>query len=225
MADPEHVDLVARGVEVWNAWREAHPQIQPDLAEADLSGVALKRANLRFTDLGRARLCRADLRGANLYRACADDVDMTGARLTSAILYCASLRRACLEGANLRSANLLRADFSGADLARASLVNANVKRTILDGASLRDADLSHASLVHTSLQGTRVEGARCHRTIFADLDLGSVEGLEHLVHEGPSTLGLDTVERSPGLPRVFLIGVGASEAESESDFRSPSSDL
>ena len=32
MANPEHLAILKRGVEVWNEWREDHPETRPDLA-------------------------------------------------------------------------------------------------------------------------------------------------------------------------------------------------
>ena len=37
MANPEHVGILKRAVEVWNQWREKILSIMSDLREADLS--------------------------------------------------------------------------------------------------------------------------------------------------------------------------------------------
>jgi hypothetical protein len=36
MANPEHLKILERGVDAWNEWRKEHPEIVPDLSEADL---------------------------------------------------------------------------------------------------------------------------------------------------------------------------------------------
>jgi hypothetical protein len=41
MAKKEHVDLLKKGVAVWNAWRDEHPEIQPNLNGAQLSKIDL----------------------------------------------------------------------------------------------------------------------------------------------------------------------------------------
>jgi uncharacterized protein YjbI with pentapeptide repeats len=94
MANPEHVSIILKGVEAWNAWRAAFRKVRPDLSGADLSN--------RF--LASARLVNADLEGANLERA-----DLTEARLMSA-----NLKRAVLTGASLAGANLCLADLTDA---------------------------------------------------------------------------------------------------------------
>jgi len=46
MANQQHLDILKQGVEIWNQWREEHPDITPDLREADMSGRHLAHANL-----------------------------------------------------------------------------------------------------------------------------------------------------------------------------------
>src|SRR5262249_35656237 len=47
---------------------------------------------------------------------------------------------------------------------------------------------------------------------FADMDLREVKGLEEVNHDGPSTIGIDTIYRSEGkIPDVFLRGAGVPQ--------------
>jgi len=46
MANEKHVALLKQGVDVWNKWRKANPDIMPDLRGANLSGAVLYDANL-----------------------------------------------------------------------------------------------------------------------------------------------------------------------------------
>ena len=61
MANDEHVAMLKKGVDAWNAWRDENPGIRPDLRGRSLVGVDLKGADLR-----RALLAGAELRNANL---------------------------------------------------------------------------------------------------------------------------------------------------------------
>ena len=99
MANEEHLEILKQGVEKWNEWREANPDVQPDLIEADLIGANLSGAILIEANLIGADLRQADLIGANL----------SGAELSGANLRQADLRQAILIGANL-----IEADLSGA---------------------------------------------------------------------------------------------------------------
>lgn len=49
-------------------------------------------------------------------------------------------------------------------------------------------------------------------TIFGNVDLTNVKGLESVKHHGPSTIGTDTFSRSGGnIPQIFLWGAGVSD--------------
>jgi|GEM_PF-3236824 len=91
MADEEHLAILRQGVEAWNAWREANPEVIPDLRGAnlvgwDLRGVNLKGADLREANLRGARLENADLRGADLRGADIQSAGLEGASLKGARL-------------------------------------------------------------------------------------------------------------------------------------------
>lgn len=49
MANREQLDILKQGVQAWNQWREEHPNIDPDLIDADLRGATLFNANLTHT--------------------------------------------------------------------------------------------------------------------------------------------------------------------------------
>ncbi len=47
---------------------------------------------------------------------------------------------------------------------------------------------------------------------FADVDLSTAAGLETIKHDGPSTIGIDTIYNSHGkIPEVFLRGCGVPD--------------
>ncbi|HVO41990.1 MAG TPA: toll/interleukin-1 receptor domain-containing protein [Aggregatilineales bacterium] len=139
----------------------------------------------------------ADLRGANLRGA-----DLHGANLQGVNFHDANLHGATLQGANLRGAllagiSLIRADLRLADLRQADLSRADLRAADLSGADLSDANLTEAL---------------CSYTVFANLDLARVTGLDTIRHEGPSSLAIDTLFRAQGsIPDVFLRGCGVPE--------------
>ena len=107
----------------------------------------------------------------------------------------AILAEADLEGADLAYANLLNATLKGATLARANLTWAN----------LSNADLTGANLSHGTLFGT----------VFGNIDLTAVQGLETCRYVAPSTLDHRTLAKSGPLPLAFLRGCGLSDWEIE----------
>jgi uncharacterized protein YjbI with pentapeptide repeats len=197
MANPEHLEMLKQGVEHWNQWRKEHPDVLPDLSDA-----ILQRAELGGANLSRADIRRVDLREADLSRT-----NLSAARLRRTILY-----RADLSGADLGEANVTKANLIGANLREANLSAADLSGALLSWAILKGANLDGANLGGTSLREANLMEARLRNTIFADVDLSAVKGLETAVHDGPSTIGIDTIFKSRGkIPEVFLRGCGLSE--------------
>ena len=119
------------------------------------------------------------------------------------------LNGANLAGANLEGAFLEGADLDGADLRKTYLRWANLRGAILDGADLVGAKLEWANLEGAFLEGANLAGAVCHWTAFINLDLSRTLGLNEIRHNGPSSIGTDTLSRSNGrLPDAFLRGCG-----------------
>ena len=128
------------------------------------------------------------------------------------------LTEADLPGANLSDANLGGADLSHADLSDANLGGAILSYADLRGANLRGANLREAHLSYAILSGAILSeadlgDALCETTIFADVVLSEVRGLDSIEHQGPSTVGIDTLFLSKGdIPEGFLRGCGVPDA-------------
>jgi hypothetical protein len=197
MANPQLLKVLRQGVAAWNKCRLEDVQsflglIKADLSDADLSRVNLFGANFREANLSGANLSGADLNGVDLRRADLTYANLSGANLSEAVLSAAKL-----SGAKLRDADLFRANLSGADLRRADL---------------RRADLSLATLTVAKLCGADLSEAHFGSTVLTDIDISEVKGLESVIHEGPSSIGIDTFFLSRGkIPEVFLRGAGVPD--------------
>ena len=66
----------------------------------------------------------------------------------------------------------------------------------LRGAHLEGADLSEANLSRADLFGANLSGARLGLSSFSDADLSVAPGLELVVHDFPSSIGVDTLTRT-----------------------------
>jgi TIR domain/Pentapeptide repeats (8 copies) len=182
MPSEKHLGIIRKGAGFWNKWRLSNPQILPDLSIANLSRAELKGINLK----------QVNLQDAQLSGVCLDDADLTGANLRLARISAARLRSTCLNNADLRGARL-----SYADLSKASL----------QGALLHYVNLSSAILI-----GTDFNMARVSNTLFVNVDLSAVKNLDAVIHEGPSSIGIDTLCQSNGnIPEIFLRGAGVTE--------------
>ena len=136
MANPEHVEILKQGVDVWNQWRENNPKVKADLPEADLTkailfGADLSKANLTDADLNEADLSKANLSYAGLYNA-----DLTKANLSGANL----------SGANLSNTGLLGTNFQYARFRETQLVNIDLRKV----ENIEDAGHSGPSYIDIS---------------------------------------------------------------------------
>ena len=199
MAKSYQLRILEQGVDAWNEWRAAHPDIFPDLSRAYLNKLDLSNANLSHTNLQFAFLNYSTLDDADLSHASLNEAQLKGASIKGADLYCASFKRAQLQHASFNRANLKHAkitealcfytDFSNIDADSASLdlgtfdyammVNADVRNASLCHASFRNADLSesrfdnsdlsHAVISNTSLQETSFHRVRLIETKLENL--------------------------------------------------------
>ena len=125
--------------------------------------------------------------------------------------------RANFSGAYLVGEDLFRVDLAEANLTEANLHKADLSGADLGGADLRGADLTGADLAFANLRGADLGGVNLTDAIvgwsaFGDVDLSTVRGLETVTHDGPSTIGIDTIFRSKGnIPEIFLRGAGVPD--------------
>lgn len=198
MANSEHLAIIQQGVEAWNCWRNEHRDIHPDLSGIDATDADLDDVRLSF-----AQLQGACFRGAHLQRAYFVNSDLSNA----------DFRNAHLSEAHLDGANLKGADLSGARLQHAKIRTAHLQGANLSGADLGFALLDRTSFSHANLYETDFHGATIRSAEFFDVDFCTAQGLETVIHQGPSHLGLLTLSRSlEHLPVAFLQGAGVSDA-------------
>ncbi|HSE15866.1 MAG TPA: toll/interleukin-1 receptor domain-containing protein [Pyrinomonadaceae bacterium] len=108
---------------------------------------------------------------------------------------------------DLSGVNLNREDLSGVNFSYTDLRRAHLQRANLRGANLIGADFSRAQL-----NGSDFTDATIGYTTFANVDFSEVKGLETVRHQGPSSLGIDTVYSCQGkIPEIFLRGVGVGD--------------
>lgn len=140
------------------------------------------------------------------------DADLHGVHLQRANLHLANLFKSNLSKANLHLADLGRADLELANLKGADLSWANLYRANLANAILNEADMTRASFIRADLNGVAFSGAQACYSLFANVDLSGVIGLDTVVHQGPSTIGTDTLYLSRGkIPVSFLRGAGVPD--------------
>lgn len=191
MANPEHLAKFNEGNKAWNEWREANPDIHPDLSGADLedriistfgglsvllqsvygpsykinlSRVIFDDANLKGSVIG-----QADFRGATLNRTKCGKASFLHSNFTSA-----SMCNVNFTDANLHSSILNRTVLIKATLDNAQLGSAKIKSSSLNQASLRKADLLGADLAGSSLAGADLTDARLQQANLRNANVAGV---------------------------------------------------
>jgi hypothetical protein len=118
-----------------------------------------------------------------------------------------------LSHANLSGADVIMANLSWIHLSSSNLSAADLHGANLYGADLSRANLSEADLSGADLNGANLDGACCQWTVFGNVDLSLVTGLDRIEHLGPSIIGIETLLKSWGrLPTAFLRGCGVPDA-------------
>ena len=181
MANPEHLDILKQGVEVWNEWREENPEIIIDL----------KGAKLSRTDLSGINFSKAQLRVAYLRAS-----DLTNSNLTEADL----------KGAYLNRANLNRADFTKATLRGANLSECNLIQT-----NFNSARLYFTNFTESSFESTNFLRSKLYKTVFGLCNLSGCIGLESVRVKGSCIIDFQTLQESRNLSKSFLLKVGLPE--------------
>lgn len=191
MADPEHLEILKRGVKEWNDWRTRQPRIGPDLSHATLDDQILFRINFGAavwkgeenhgsytvtaayilpTSLEYASLRHAHLDHSKFGNVCLRKADLEGATLRDVDLSYANLQGANLREVHLDDSDLSHADLTDANLRGAFMDNADFTNTNLTSADLRDVRAERARFVKTNLRRANLTGARMYGISAWDVD-------------------------------------------------------
>lgn len=190
---------------------------EADLTDADLTKANLNHSRIQRANLTRANLTEADLGGAYLNRANLTEANLTQAHLSHTILYSANFTRANLTRTELSTSHLNAVNFTEANLGEAILSGSILYNTIFHKANLSGAYLGDAHFIYTILTNAILAEVRFYNTTFARVDLSSVIGLETAIHEGPSTVNINStvLPDKEHIRKHFLRGVGFTETQIE----------
>lgn len=206
MANPEHLEILKQGVEIWNKWRAESQVDEPDLRDANLEAWNLSKANLSGVIFDKANLIGTNLSGANLTIASFIETHLEIAKLQGVNLIGAFFARAHLHGAKLGGANLSKAWLNEANLTEANLFEATLREATLSAnifneanfrcADLRGADLSKSSLISTNFCGAKLDGCNIYGISVWDLRLDELTSQENLVitKRDQPTVAVDDIE-------------------------------
>jgi uncharacterized protein YjbI with pentapeptide repeats len=174
MTRDQQIELLKRGVDAWNDWRQNNPNVEVDLSNATFGDIKVPKIDLRSANLKGARLRWAYMREARLFHATLDKADLQIADLSRADLRQASLQKTQLAGAYLRQANLEDANLRGAHLVGVNMDHVNLRNADLTNANLRNAVLVDVDLTKAKMNGCRVYGTSVWNTDTTDAEQGGL---------------------------------------------------
>lgn len=233
MANPEHVKILLGGTESVREWLGKNPKGKMDASGADLTNANLSDIVMEGINFSTATLVKANMSGSFFRNADFSRADLTNAYLdfsnfvscdfshTKLVKTSMSITRvfhANLSEADLSDAELVFSSFSlsnltAANIARSNLMGADLSGTILERTNFSSASLMAANFLDAEMCQTNFTDAHLSSTIFADCDLSQCLGLDTIIHTGPSSIDIGTLQKSfagagnrftPALEKLFL---------------------
>ncbi len=212
MANPEHLKILNKGIKIWNTWRNNQLRGTPDLSNENLNGRKLENVDFRNANLHLAELEDADLSYANLENANLSYANLRGVNFLQARLGFVDFSHAFLCNAKFAITSLRGTNFSEAKLNNASLYAADIREANLIRADFTGASIEYSNLTRSELRGSNFQNVHLQYFTLSEVDLSEVVGLDEVIHEGPSSIGIDTIYMSKGkIPHKFLREAGVPE--------------
>ena len=176
MANSTQVLILNEGVKKWNLWRNHHPEITPNLSNADLSGMNLSDIQLQNTNLSRATLTDTNFLNANLSDTNFSKGNFSNTNFTDAILTRSNLTNAEVSDVDFTNADLSYANlskilfestrFSNAHLHQAIITGSDLYDPIFSGADLSEANLEDSGFYNAIFVGANLEKANLKKSHF-----------------------------------------------------------
>ncbi|EDL56123.1 toll/interleukin-1 receptor domain-containing protein [Gimesia maris] len=212
MANPEHVEIVLSGPQSIKSWQAEHPEDTLDLSNARLKYVNLEWITLQKADFRNAYIEHAHFYNCQITKSNFEGATFDKANFGNADLMQVIFRKAQMKNVSFTSSSVVGTIFTDAKLINASFLSTSLRFCSLMGADLRNAEFSFTGLHDSSLNGANLNNAKLNDTTWNDINLSDIKGLETIQHSGPSSLGIDTLEKSKGkIPEIFFRGCGLSD--------------
>jgi uncharacterized protein YjbI with pentapeptide repeats len=174
MAEEKHIEILMKGARAWNRWREANPNIIPDLSNAELSKQELKLIPYFDTSYPHVSniFCSLDKpKGANFCYANLCGVNLTKAKISHGDFSESNLEKAIFDHAQLHSANFSCSNLNDASMVSAELINANFSRAKMQKTRMVLSTLDEADFSKANLTNALLNNAYMLKTVFREANL------------------------------------------------------
>jgi hypothetical protein len=130
MSNSDHVEILKKGVYMWNMWRSENPDVVPDLSGENF--FEFRHFDRGSHSLSGGVFSHVNFSGAKLGFTSFALCNLTDADFSNADLYSATFKEAYLLSATFKGATLSDTDFIGAMLDDSDFTGATMDRTRLD---------------------------------------------------------------------------------------------
>jgi uncharacterized protein YjbI with pentapeptide repeats len=196
MANVEHFAKLLEGINAWNSWREADPDIKPDLSDVEIgdedflekyqgekggSHLDFEQANFSFVNFKGAGLSNLNLSGAKLHdssflESMLNNIVCHGGDWSDADFTATQFTEPDFFESDFQSCNFHKAKFwNGANLKDCNFWGANMDNAILSGVDLENAQMGDTSMVHANLEGANLKSANLWAADLQDANLSSAQ--------------------------------------------------
>ena len=154
MANELHVRMLNDGMADWNLWRDRHPEIIPDLEEADLNCKNLSNYNLNFANLRSAKLDRCIISNSML-----KGVNFTNCNLTLSYLNGTNLSNCDFTNSILKYSNLSSSFISECVFTESLMVGIDFSASNIKKSNFEYASLNRAKFFSTKINSCKMTAA------------------------------------------------------------------
>ncbi|MXY67235.1 MAG: pentapeptide repeat-containing protein [Acidobacteriia bacterium] len=195
MTNEEHLNILRKGADGWNAWRVANRHVRPDLRGVNFEeDVRLGSGVYDLPDLSGFDFSGCDLHGIAWRNSIIERCNFDDCVIDSADLCFSNFLECTFRGTSMRvtrigSASFEECVFEDADLAYCSAEETSFKRSRISGSSLNHVQLVKADLSDVVLHDTSVYGISAW-----DLELEGAKQSDLLISDDGPNLTVDSVE-------------------------------
>jgi len=195
MPDPKHVELLKKGTEVWNSWREQNSGVRPQLSDINFETDIHEYDHLYDTpifsnlDLSGADLNRIQARNSRFKNCIFDRADINFADVCFSNFIECTFQGTCMRVTKIGSASFVDCEFHETDLSYCS-----AEETNFSGSEIKNSRLCNMSMVKTNLSDTEIYSTRVYGLSAWDLGTDGSRQQNILISEEGNTITVDDIE-------------------------------
>ncbi len=195
MANEEHLNILRRGSDIWNAWRVANRDIRPELRQVDFEHELRSGTDYYgVADLSGFDFSGCDLHGIVWRNSIIDNCSFDDCQINYADLCFSNFLNCTFRGTSMRVTKIGSASFDECTFQNADLSYCSAEETSFRGSSISDSFLNHVQLVKADLSGAVLTNTCVYGISAWDLELKGAKQNGLVIAEDGSGPTVDSIE-------------------------------